>query len=81
MIVLICFFLCLEISKQNFKVLLEIDLKKQSKEKEKMLVFFFFIIKEVNNNITLQRKFVLGLGIDLSIMRKEVQANIKEVSG
>lgn len=81
MIVLICFFLCLETSKQNLKASSETDLKKQSKEKEKMSVSSSSITKEVNNNTTSQRKPASGPGIDLSTMRKEVQANTKEVSG
>lgn len=65
-------------SKQNLKVSSETDLKKQSKEKEKMSVSSSSITKEVNNNTTSQRKPASGPGIDLSTMRKEVQANTKE---
>lgn len=38
------------------------------------------VTKEVNNNMVSQRKPASGPGIDLSTMRKEVQANAKEVS-
>uniref|UniRef100_A0A8W8MP22 Regulator of G-protein signaling 12 n=1 Tax=Magallana gigas TaxID=29159 RepID=A0A8W8MP22_MAGGI len=65
-------------SKQNLKASSETDLKKQSKEKEKMSVSSSSITKEVNNNTTSQRKPASGPGIDLSTMRKEVQANTKE---
>lgn len=77
----IFFSLSLETSKQNLKASSETDLKKQSKEKEKMSVSSSSITKEVNNNTTSQRKPASGPGIDLSTMRKEVQANTKEVSG
>ncbi|XP_056005277.1 regulator of G-protein signaling 12-like isoform X4 [Ostrea edulis] len=65
-------------SKQSLKATSETDLKKQSKEKEKMSVSSSSITKEVNNNMTSQRKPASGPGIDLSTMRKEVQANTKE---
>ncbi|XP_061194561.1 regulator of G-protein signaling 12-like isoform X2 [Saccostrea echinata] len=66
-------------SKQNLKVTSDTDLKKQNKEKEKMSVSSSSVTKEVNNNMMSQRKPASGPGIDLSTMRKEVQANTKEV--
>ncbi|KAK3095243.1 hypothetical protein FSP39_012078 [Pinctada imbricata] len=65
-------------SKQSLKATSDTDLKKGSKEKDKMSVSASSVKeKEVNNNT--QRKPASGPGIDLSTIRKEVQANTKEL--
>ncbi|KAJ8317195.1 hypothetical protein KUTeg_005099 [Tegillarca granosa] len=66
-------------SKQNLKATSESDLKKSKNDKATGSLSSSTKEREVNNNI--QRKPVPGPGIDLSTMRKEVQANTKEVKG